>query len=56
MALLIGSILAASAQTVIRPKISCPNGIYVNSYNGDLFYQRVDLQIPNRGLNLEAVF
>ena len=56
VALLIGSIFAASAQNIIRPKISCPNGVYVNSYNGDLFYQRADLQIPNRGLNLEAVF
>ena len=56
VALLIGSIFAASAQNIIRPKISCPNGVYVNSYNGVLFYQRSDLQIPNRGLNLEAVF
>lgn len=55
-ALLIGSIFAASAQNIIRPKISCPNGVYVNSYNGVLFYQRSDLKIPNRGLNLESVF
>ena len=55
-ALLIGGIFAASAQNVIRPKIACPNGIYVNSYNGVLFYQRSDLRIPNRGLPLEAVF
>lgn len=55
-ALLLGSIFAASAQNIIRPKISCPNGVYVNSYNGVLFYQRADIQIPNRGLNLEAVF
>ena len=55
-ALLLGGIFAASAQNIIRPKISCPNGVYVNSYNGVLFYQRSDLQIPNRGLDLEAVF
>lgn len=55
-ALLVGGIFAASAQNVIRPKIACPNGIYVNSYNGVLFYQRSDLRIPNRGLPLEAVF
>ena len=54
--LLIGGIFAASAQNVTRPKIACPNGIYVNSYNGVLFYQRADIEIPNRGLNLEAVF
>lgn len=55
-ALLMGSIFVASAQNIIRPKIACPNGIYVNSYNGVLFYQRSDLQIPNRGMSLEAVF
>ncbi|MBO7586933.1 MAG: hypothetical protein J6T13_07115 [Bacteroidales bacterium] len=54
--LIIDGIFAASAQNVIRPKIACPNGIYVNSYNGVLFYQRADIQIPNRGMNLEAIF
>lgn len=44
------------AQNIIRPKIACPNGIWVNSYNGVLFYQRADLSIPNRGMDLEAVF
>jgi RHS repeat-associated protein len=53
--LLLG-LVAAQAQNIIRPKIACPNGIYVNSYNGVLFYQRADLSIPNRGLDLSAVF
>ncbi len=44
------------AQNIIRPKIACPNDIWVNSYNGVLFYQRADLSIPNRGMDLEAVF
>lgn len=44
------------SQNIIRPKISCPNDIYVNSYNGVLFYQRADLSIPNRSMPLEAVF
>lgn len=44
------------AQNIIRPTIACPNGIYVNSYNGVLFYQRTDMSIPNRGLDLEATF
>lgn len=47
---------ALQAQNIIRPKIACPNGIWVNSYNGVLFYQRADLSVPNRGMNLEAVF
>ena len=54
--LLMGGIFAVSAQSITRPKIVCPNGIYVNSYNGVLFYQRSDLRIPNRGLPLEAIF
>lgn len=54
--LLMGGIFIVSAQSITRPKIACPNGIYVNSYNGVLFYQRSDLQIPNRNLPLEAVF
>ena len=48
--------IAVQAQNIIRPKIACPNGIWVNSYNGVLFYQRADLSVPNRGMNLEAVF
>ncbi len=47
---------SAQAQNIIRPKIACPNDIWVNSYNGVLFYQRADLSIPNRGMDLEAVF
>ena len=45
-----------NSQNIIRPKISCPNDIYVNSYNGVLFYQRADLSIPNRSMPLEAIF
>lgn len=44
------------AQNIIRPKVECPNGIYVNSYNGVLFYQRPDVSIANRNMRLEAVF
>ena len=47
---------SAFSQNIIRPKIACPNDIYVNSYNGVLFYQRADLSIPNRSMPLEAVF
>lgn len=50
------SVTAAHAQNIIRPKIACPNDIWVNSYNGVLFYQRADISVPNRGMDLEAVF
>ena len=44
-------------QNIIRPKIACPNDIWVNSYNGVLFYQREDVSIPTAGeMPLAAVF
>ncbi len=45
-----------NSQNVIHPKISCPNGFWVNSYNGVLFCQRADLSIPTRNMPLEVVF
>ena len=50
------SSVAVQGQNIIRPKIACPNDIWVNSYNGVLFYQRADLSVPNRGMDLQAVF
>ena len=48
---------AVMGQNIIRPKIACPNDIWVNSYNGVLFYQRVDLSIPTASDNpLAAAF
>ena len=45
-----------SAQNIIRPKIACPNDVWVNSYTGLLFYERIDASIPNRQMPLEAHF
>ena len=53
---LIVGIAFADAQNVIRPKIACPNDVWVNSYNGVLFYQRTDISITNRKMPLEATF
>ena len=50
------AMMAVDAQNIIRPKVECPNGIYVNSYNGVLFYQRPDVSVSNRNMRLEAVF
>ena len=52
----VGFLNQLEAQNVIRPKIKCPNNIWVNSYNGVLFYQRPDVSIKNGNLQLEAVF
>ena len=56
MIILSSQLSTLNSQNIIRPKISCPNDIYVNSYNGVLFYQRADLSIPNRSMPLEAIF
>jgi RHS repeat-associated protein len=44
------------AQNITRPNIIGPNGFEVNSYTGNLYYQRTDLKIPARGLNVEITF
>lgn len=46
----------APAQNIIRPKIECPNNIYVNAYNGVLFTQRTDMSMPTRGGRLTLAF
>ena len=56
LAISLFAVMALDAQNIIRPKVECPNGIYVNSYNGVLFYQRPDVSVTNRNLRLEAVF
>lgn len=44
------------AQNITRPNIVGPNGFEVNSYTGNLYYQRTDLKIPARGLNVDITF
>ena len=56
LAISLFAVMTLDAQNIIRPKVKCPNGIYVNSYNGVLFYQRPDVSVTNRNLRLEAVF
>jgi RHS repeat-associated protein len=44
------------AQNITKPKIACPNDVWVNSYNGVMFYQRPELQYPNRSMPLQITF
>ena len=44
------------ALTVTKPNVTGPFGTEVNSYTGELFYQRTDLYIPGRGLDLTIQF
>ena len=56
LAISLFAVMIVNAQNIIRPKVAFPNGIYVNSYNGVLFYQRPDVSVSNRNMRLEAVF
>ena len=44
------------AQNIIRPKITGPNGLYVNSYNGILFFERTDMVTRNSMMPMELNF
>ena len=44
------------ALTSTKPNVSGPYGTNVNSYTGNLFYQRTDLYIPGRGLPIDISF
>lgn len=54
----IGAVSAFSlqAQNVTKPKIACPNGLWVNSYNGVLFFTRVDAEMKNTVLPMSLQF
>lgn len=48
--------LSTNAQNIIRPKISGPNGLYVNSYNGVLFFGRTDIETQNTVMPMQLRF
>lgn len=43
-------------QNIPTPNITCPMGIAVNSYTGNLFIQRQDILLPGRKFDLQATF
>lgn len=49
-------IIVADAQNIIRPKISGPNGLYVNSYNGVLFFGQTDIETQNSAMPMQLRF
>jgi len=49
-------LLPLAAQNVIRPKIAGPNGLWVNSYNGVLFFGRTDFETQNSAMPMELRF
>lgn len=50
------NIVAAPAQNIIRPKIAGPNGLWVNSYNGVLFFGQTDLETQNTQAPMQLRF
>ena len=50
------SALCLHAQNVIHPKIEGPNGLYVNSYNGVLFFGQTDLETQNTQMPMQLRF
>ncbi len=48
--------VSAPAQNIIRPKIAGPNGLWVNSYNGVLFFGQTDLETQNTQAAMQLRF
>ncbi len=46
----------AVAQNIIRPKIAGPNGLFVNSYNGVLFFGQTDIETQNTAMPMQLRF
>lgn len=49
-------ILKIDAQNIIRPKIAGPNGLWVNSYNGVLFFGQTDIETQNTAMPMQLRF
>ncbi len=56
--MMVGAILLLplQAQNIIRPKIAGPNGLWVNSYNGVLFFGQTDFETQNSAMPMELRF
>lgn len=47
---------AATAQNIIHPKIAGPNGLWVNSFNGVLFFGQTDMETQNTAMPMSLRF
>lgn len=50
------SVQCLNAQNIIRPKIAGPNDLWVNSYNGVLFFGRTDFETKNSAMPMQLRF
>lgn len=53
---LLFAVLPLGAQNIIRPKIAGPNGLWVNSYNGVLFFGQTDIETQNTQAPMQLRF
>lgn len=53
---LLASVLPLQAQNIIHPKIAGPNGLWVNSYNGVLFFGQTDIETQNTQMPMQLRF
>lgn len=53
---LLWAVLPLGAQNIIRPKIAGPNGLWVNSYNGVLFFGQTDMEAQNTQAAMQLRF
>jgi RHS repeat-associated protein len=56
LCLLCCGLTAAIGQNIIRPKIAGPNGLWVNSYNGVLFFGQTDIETQNTQAAMQLRF
>ena len=56
MLLLATIVLPIKAQNIIHPKITGPNGLWVNSYNGVLFFGQTDMETQNSAMPMQLRF
>lgn len=55
-AVLLTAALPMQAQNIIRPKIAGPNGLWVNSYNGVLFFGQTDIETQKTQMPMQLRF
>ena len=55
-AVLLLAALPMQSQNIIRPKIAGPNGLWVNSYNGVLFFGQTDMETQNTQMPMQLRF
>ena len=46
----------ATAQNIVHPKIAGPNGLWVNSFNGVLFFGQTDMETQNTAMPMQLRF